>query len=63
MARQKMKRCTISNKKFSATKDNFYFSKSSSDSLHPYHKNFDDFRRTHNLTVSQVRKLVKLING
>ena len=44
MARSyKMKTCSISGKRFRATKDNFYFSAKSKDKLHPYHKKFDNF--------------------
>ena len=59
----KMKPCSISGKRFRATKDNFYFSAKSKDKLHPYHKKFDNFRRTSGATVNQVKELVKLING
>ena len=37
--------------------------KNSNDNLHPYHKDFDNFRRTTNASVEQVRKLVTLINN
>ena len=64
MARSyKMKTCSISGKRFRATKDNFYFSAKSKDKLHPYHKKFDNFRRTSGATVTQVKELVILING
>ena len=64
MARSyKMKTCNISGKRFRATKDNFYFNASSKDKLHPYHKKFDNFRRTSGATVDQVKELVNLING
>ena len=59
----KMKTCSISGKRFRATKDNFYFSAKSKDKLHPYHKKFDNFRRTSGATVDQVKELVNLING
>ena len=63
MARRKMKVCTISGKKFTADTKNFYVNTNSTDSLHPYHKSFDNFRRTTGATVKQVRQLVNLING
>ena len=63
MARRKMKMCTISGRKFTANTTNIYVNHNSTDGLHPYHKNFDNFRRTTGATVSQVRQLVNLING
>ena len=63
MSKYKMKTCLISGKRFKATKDNFYFNANSKDKLHPYHKKFDDFRRTSGASVKQVKELVKLING
>ena len=63
MARRKMKVCTISCKKFTADTKNFYVNTNSTDGLHPYHKSFDNFRRTTGATVKQVRQLVNLING
>ena len=63
MARRKMKMCTISGRKFTANTTNFYVNQNSTDGLHPYHKDFDNFRRTTGATVSQVRQLVNLING
>ena len=55
--------CTISGKKFAANLDNFYCNNNSEDGLHPYHKNFDNFRRITNSSVEQVRNLVTLINN
>jgi hypothetical protein len=63
MARVKMKTCAISGKKFKANNDNFYSSSTSADNLHPYHKSFDNFRRSTGATVNQCRKLVNLINS
>ena len=51
MARRKMKVCTISGKKFTADTKNFYVNTNSTDGLHPYHKSFDNFRRTTGATV------------
>jgi ribosomal protein L35 len=62
MSKYKMKTCLISGKRFKATKDNFYFNANSKDKLHPYHKKFDDFRRTSGASVRQVKELVTLIN-
>ena len=63
MSKYKMKTCLISGKRFKATKDDFYFNANSKDKLHPYHKKFDDFRRTSGASVRQVKELVTLING
>ena len=63
MARTKMKTCSISGKKFKANTDNFYVNENSNDNLHPYHKDFDNFRRTTGASVEQVRNLVTLINN
>ena len=51
MARRKMKMCTISGRKFTANTTNFYVNQNSTDGLHPYHKDFDNFRRTTGATV------------
>jgi len=58
-----MKTCSISGKKFKANTDNFYVNENSNDNLHPYHKDFDNFRRTTGASVDQVRNLVTLINN
>ena len=63
MARPKMKTCSISGKRFKANLDNFYVNENANDNLHPYHKDFDNFRRTTGSSVEQVRKLVTLINN
>ena len=63
MARVKMKTCTISGIKFKGNTTNFYVNNNAPDGLHPYHKSFDNFRRSTNATVDQVRELVNLING
>ena len=55
--------CTISGRSFPANVDNFYVNKNSSDGLHPYHKDFDNFRRTTGASVKRVRELVTLINN
>ena len=55
--------CTISGKSFDANVDNFYVNKNADDGLHPYHKDFDDFRRVNKVSVDRVRELVTLINN
>ena len=55
--------CTISGKSFPANIDNFYVNSNASDGLHPYHKSFDNFRRTTGASVAKVRELVTLINN
>ena len=55
--------CTISGKSFPGNVDNFYINKNSDDGLHPYHKDFDNFRRTTRSSVAKVRELVTLINN
>jgi hypothetical protein len=61
--RTKMKTCSISGRKFKATTDNFYVNHNSSDGLHPYHKTFDNIRRTNGVSTMQLRNIVKLINN
>ena len=63
MGRTKSKVCTISGNKYPANSKNFYANHNASDSLHPYHKGFDNFRRATGASVDQVRKLVNLINS
>ena len=63
MGRPRMKTCSISGMKFKANLDNFYVNENANDNLHPYHKDFDNFRRTTGSSVEQVRKLVTLINN
>ena len=46
MGRPRMKTCSISGKRFKANLDNFYVNENANDNLHPYHKDFDNFRRT-----------------
>jgi hypothetical protein len=57
------KECTISGKVFDANTDNFYVNNNANDGLHPYHKDFDNFRRVTGASVDKVRKLVTLINN
>ena len=56
MGRTKMKTCTISGNKFSANTNNFYVNHGAPDSLHPYHKAFDNFRRVTNASVEQSKE-------
>ena len=58
-----MKTCAISGRRFKATTENFYVNHNSSDGLHPYHKQFDNFRRTTGTSVNKVKQLVTLIKG
>ena len=55
--------CTISGKTFPGDVNNFYVNKNANDGLHPYHKDFDNFRRTTRSSVAKVRELVTLINN
>ena len=55
--------CTISRKSFPGNVDNFYINKNANDGLHPYHKDFDNFRRVTGASVNKVRELVTLINN
>ena len=55
--------CTISGKSFPGNLDNFYVNRNANDGLHPYHKDFDDFRRVNKVSVDRVRELVTLINN
>ena len=64
MARSyKMKTCAISGKRFRANSNNFYFNNNSPDKLHPYHKDYDNFRRTSGASVDQIKELINLINS
>ena len=63
MGRPRMKTCSISGKRFKANHDNFYVNENANDGLHPYHKSFDNFRRTTGASVDKVRNLVTLINN
>ena len=55
--------CTISGKTYPGNMDNFYINRNAHDGLHPYHKDFDDFRRVNKASVDRVRELVTLINN
>lgn len=59
----KRKTCSISGKRFKANLENFYSNSNSPDNLHPYHKSFDNYRRSTGASVAQCRKLAKLINS
>ena len=64
--KQKMnhgKICSISGITFPLNNENFYTNKNSSDGFHPYHKQFDNFRRTTGASTGQVRNLVNLIHN
>ena len=55
--------CTISGKSFPGNLENFYVNRNTRDGLHPYHKEFDNFRRTTGASVERVRELVTLLNN
>jgi hypothetical protein len=57
-----MKVCSISGRKFTADASNFYMNRNTADGLHPYHKTFDNIRRTQDVTTQQLRSIVNLIN-
>ncbi len=57
-----MKVCSISGRKFTADSSNFYMNRNTADGLHPYHKTFDNIRRTQDVTTQQLRSIVNLIN-
>ena len=57
----RQKTCSVTGIKTSI--HNFYVNKNASDGLHPYHKSFDNFRRTTGASVERVRELVTLINN
>ena len=63
MARRKTVPKIPSAAPYPADTKNFYVNHNTNDGLHPYHKSFDNFRRTTGATVKQVRQLVNLING
>ena len=50
--------CTISGTKFDANMDNFYCNNNSDDGLHPYHKFYDNMRRTHGISVETLRRII-----
>ena len=56
------KECLISGRFFDMNEDNFYVNKCSPDGLHPYHKYYDNFRRTTGASVAKVRELINFIN-
>ena len=61
--RQYGKECTISGKSFDANVNNFYINKNSNDGLHPYHKFYDNMRRTHGISVETLRKIINFKNN
>ena len=50
--------CTISGNMFDANTNNFYHNSSSNDGLHPYHKFYDNMRRTHGISVDRLRQII-----
>ena len=63
MGRTKMKTCTISGNAYSANGSNFYSNQNSEDGLHPYHKFYDNTRRTHGMSVETLRKIINFKNS
>ena len=63
MGRPRMKTCSISGKRFKANHDNFYVNNNSDDGLHPYHKFYDNTRRTHNISVDKMREIINFKNN
>ena len=55
--------CTISGKAFDATSDNFYVNRNSSDDLHPYHKYYDNVRRSTGISVEKLREIINFKNN
>jgi len=60
--RQYGKECTISGNRYPANSDNFYHNGNSSDELHPYHKYYDNVRRSHNISVDKLREIINFKN-
>ena len=60
--RQYGKVCTISGNRYEANYDNFYHNSNSSDGLHPYHKYYDNVRRTHDMSVDKLREIINFKN-
>ena len=55
--------CTISGKTFPGNVDNFYVNNNSSDGLHPYHKFYDNVRRSHGISVDKLREIINFKNN
>ena len=55
--------CTISGKAFDATWKNFYVNRNSSDDLHPYHKYYDNVRRSTGISVDKLREIINFKNN
>jgi predicted DNA-binding ArsR family transcriptional regulator len=60
--RQYGKECTISGKFFDANENNFYVNSNSSDGLHPYHKYYDNVRRSTGISVDKLREIINFKN-
>ena len=61
--RQYGKECNISGNRYDGNIENFYVNNNSSDGLHPYHKFYDNMRRTHSISVDTLRKIVNFKNN
>ena len=60
--RQYGKECTISGSFYEANEDNFYVNSNSSDGLHPYHKYYDNVRRSTGISVDKLREIINFKN-
>ena len=60
--RQYGKECTISGKFFDCNSDNFYHSSTSNDGFHPYHKYYDNVRRSTGISVDKLREIINFKN-
>ena len=61
--RQYGKECTISGNKYDANMINFYVNNNSSDGLHPYHKYYDNVRRSTGISVDKLREIINFKNN
>ena len=61
--RQYGKECTISGKLFDGNIENFYINNNSSDGLHPYHKYYDNVRRSTGISVDKLREIINFKNN
>ena len=57
-----VKTCSISGQKFEPNDKNFYYNRNTPDKLHPYHKFYDNMRRTHGISVETLRKIINFKN-
>ena len=50
--------CTISGNTYPGNLENFYVNNNSDDGLHPYHKYFDNVRRSTGVSVGKLREII-----